>query len=173
MMQKRKRVARWKIVAFGIILAFLASVPIAAMVAAFSGGTYKYALMREVPERGDGAYLQVNDGTRAGVIQLYPWFFRRSDFPADAPVFHPAHVTALIISQRGTDDPANYNLFHLDDGSQVEFDVRTRPTKIFFTPRTPLAPGAYLLDIPKSGMFADRQYYYFRLDMYAQELPVQ
>lgn len=168
-----KRISHWQLIGFGIILALLVSIPLSAFVAVVLGATPKYVLMAAVPVRGDGAYLQVNDGARSGVILLFPWYIRLDEFPADAPIFNPAHITALIISQRGLDNPAKYTLFHLDDNSLVPFDVTTRPTQIIFTPRAPLATGNYLLDMPRSGMFSDRQYLYFRVDETATKLPIE
>lgn len=160
-------------VGFGFVLALFVSLPIIASVTGALNDSPQYVLMQDVPERGDGAYLQVDDGARRGVVKLYPWNFRLDEFPLDAPRFHPAHVRALIISQRGVDDPARYHLFRLDDNAKILFDAETRVTKIFFTPRAPLTDGAYMVDMPKSGLSSDRQYLYFRVDSAAVTLPMR
>jgi hypothetical protein len=158
---------------FGIVLVLLASLPVIAVATGALNDAPQYTLMQQVPERGDGAYLQVDDGTRKGVVKLYAWNFSLNEFPSDAPVFNPAHVSALIVSQRGIDDPTRYNLFRLDDGTAVAMDAETRVTKIVFSLREPLSEGRYLLDMPKSGPSSDRQYLYFRVDAQAAALPVK
>lgn len=158
---------------FGIVLALLLSLPVIAIATGALNDAPQYTLMKEVPERGDGAYLQVDDGARKGVVKLYAWNFPLNDFPDDAPVFNPAHVRALIVSQRGIDDPTRYNLFRLDDSSAIPLDAETRVTKILFSLRAPLTDGRYLLDMPKSGLSSDRQYLYFRVDAQATTLPVK
>ncbi len=158
---------------FGIVLALLISLPVIAIATGALNDSPQYSLMQDVPERGDGAYLRVNDSTRQGVVKLYAWNFRLNEFPPDAPVFNPSHITALIISQRGIDDPARYHLFHLDDGAQIPLDAETRATKIIFTPRASLLNGNYMLDMPKSGLSSDRQSLYFRVDSNATALPVK
>lgn len=173
MMQSPKRISRRMLLGFGFVLALLISLPVIAAATGALNDAPRYTLMQDVPERGDGAYLQVDDGARRGVVKLYAWNFRLNEFPADAPVFNPTHVSALVISQRGIDDPSRYNLFRLDDGSAVPFDVETRVTKILYTLREPLADGSYMLDMPKSGLSSDRQYLYFRVDAGATGLPVE
>lgn len=173
MMLKSKRVSIWAVLGFGIVLTLLLSLPIIAVATGALDDSPQYTLMRQVPERGDGAYLQVNDGARQGVVKLYPWNFPLDSFPGDAPHFSPKHVTALVISQRGIDDATRYQLFNLDDNSVIPFDARTGPTTIIFTPRVPLADGNYMLDMPKSGLSSDRQYLYFRLDSGITTLPVK
>jgi len=173
MMSKPKRVSPWAMLGFGVVLAMLLSLPVIAIATGALDDAPQYTLMREVPERGDGAYLQVDDGTRQGVVKLYPWNFQLDDFPEDAPWFNPKHVTAMIVSQRGIDDPKRYLLFNLDDNSSIPFDTITNPTKIIFTPRVPLVDGNYMIDMPKSGLSSDRQYLYFRLDSGVSTLPVK
>ena len=172
-MLNRNKISRRALLGFGFVLALLASLPIVAIATGALNDVPKYVLMRDVPERGDGAYLQVNDGTRSGVVKLYAWNFRLNEFPQDAPVFHSSHITALIISQRGIDDPARYHLFRLDDNSKILFDTETRATKIIFSPRASLLDGNYMVDMPKSGLSSDRQYLYFRVDSNAMALPVR
>jgi hypothetical protein len=166
-----KRISRRMLVGFGIVLALLLSLPLIAIATGALDDKPKYVLMRAVPERGDGAYLELNDGTRAGVVKLYPWNFRLNDFPADAPAFHPAHVRALIISQRGIDDPARYFLFRLDDNSTIPLHADAGLTKIIFALPASLDPGNYMVDMPKSGLSSDRQYLYFRVDEGVNTLP--
>lgn len=173
MMREKKSVSRWMIFGFGIVLALLISLPIFAFATGAVNDAPKYTLMPDVPERGDGAYLQVKDGTRQGVVKLYAWNFRLNEFPHDAPVFNPSHISALIISQRGIDDSSRYRLFRLDDNSTIPFETTTRATKIIFSPRASLSDGNYMVDMPKSGLSSDRQYLYFRVDSSAQNLPVR
>lgn len=169
---ERKPVSRWALLGFAFVALMLLSLPIVAIATGALNDAPQYTIMREVPERGDGAYLQVNDGTQQGVVKLYPWNFRLNEFPPDAPIFSPAHVTGLVISQRGIDDPGRYHLFHLDDASPVPLDAKTLVTKIFFTFREPLSPGNYMVDMPKSGLSAERQYLYFIIDPNATTLPI-
>lgn len=173
MMREKKNVSRWMIFGFGIVLALLVSLPIIAFATGAVHDAPRYVLMQEVPERGDGAYLQVSDGTRQGVVKLFAWNFRLNEFPQAAPTFNPSHVRALIFSQRGMDDPARYRLFRLDDNTQISFDTTTRATKIIFSPRAPLSNGNYMVDMPKSGLSSDRQYLYFRVDSAVSQLPVR
>ncbi len=172
-MNEPTRISRRMLLGLGIIGALLLSLPLIAIATGALNDVPQYTLMQNVPERGDGAYLQVNDGTRRGVVKLYAWNFSLNEFPLDAPVFNPAHITALIISQRGIDDATRYHLFRLDDDTEIAFDAATRPTQIIFTPRAPLPGGKYMVDMPKSGMSSDRQYLYFRIDPHALSLPVR
>ena len=172
-MSNGKKISRRALFGFGFVLALLLSLPVIAIATGALNDSPKYVLMREVPERGDGAYLQVNDGARSGVVKLYAWNFLLNEFPHDAPVFNPSHIRAFIISQRGIDDAARYHLFRLDDNSKIEMDAETRVTKIIFSPRALLSDGNYMVDMPKSGLSSDRQYLYFRVDSNAQKLPVR
>lgn len=167
------RPSRAMLFGFGIVLALLVSLPLIAIATGALEDSPQYVLMQNVPERGDGAYLQVNDGTRQGVVKLYPWNFQLNAFPDDAPVFNPSHITGLIISQRGIDDATRYHLFHVEDDTEIAFDAETSATKILFTPRATLPDGSYMLDMPKSGLSSDRQYSYFRVDRSAKRLPVK
>lgn len=172
-MVERKHISRRPLIGFGIILALLLSLPIIALATGALSDAPQYVLMQAVPERGDGAYLQVDDGTRHGVVKLYAWNFPLNDIPSDAPSFNPAHVRALIISQRGTDDASRYHLFRSDDDSEIPLDAEASATKIIFAPRTPLTNGNYMVDIPKSGLSSDRQYFYFRVQASVEGLPVR
>lgn len=172
-MQAPRRKFNLMFLGFGFVLALLLSLPLIAMATGMLDDGPKFTSLDNVPERGDGAYLHVNDGTRHGIVKLYAWNFRLNEFPADAPVFNPDDVTALIINQRGIDDPVRYSLFNLADGSAVPFDTKVGATKITFTPREHLRDGNYMIDIPKSGLSSDRQFLYFRIDSGARELPVK
>jgi len=167
------RASRAMLLGFGFVLALLVSLPLIAIATGALDDSPQYVLMQNVPERGDGAYLQVKDGARQGVVKLYPWNFQLNAFPGDAPVFNAAHITALIVSQRGIDDASRYHLFRLDDDTTIALDAETSPTKIRFTPRVPLPDGSYMLDMPKSGLSSDRQYLYFRVDDRVNTLPVR
>jgi hypothetical protein len=169
----RSRPSRAMLFGFGIVLALLVSLPLIAIATGALDDSPQYVLMQNVPERGDGAYLQVNDGARQGVVKLYPWNFQLNAFPDDAPVFNPSHITGLVISQRGIDDPARYHLFDLEEDTPISLDAETSVTKILFTLRTPLQNGSYMLDMPKSGLSSDRQYLYFRVDESVNMLPVK
>lgn len=169
----KKPIPRAPLLGFAFILLMLCSLPVIALATGAVNGSPQYSIMQRVPERGDGAYLQVNDGQRAGVIQLYPWNFTLNEFPSDAPVFNPRHVTGLVISQNGIDNPARYNLFRVDNDSTIPLDPQTTSTKIYFSFRQPLADGRYMLDMPKSGLSADRQYLYFVIDSRAAALPIR
>jgi hypothetical protein len=157
---------------FGFVIAMLLSLPVIAIATGAVGGSPIYTLMREVPERGDGAYLRVDDGVDRGVVKLYPWNFRLMDFPAEAPVFSPSQITGMVISQRGIDTPSKYNLFRLDDDSAILMDPVVGVTKIDFLFREPLPEGNYMLDMPKSGLSSERQYLYFVVSKGVDWLPV-
>jgi hypothetical protein len=172
-MTERKPVSRWTLFGFAVLVLMLVSLPVVAIATGSLNDAPQYTIMRQVPERGDGAYLQVNDGTQQGVVKLYPWNFRLYEFPPDAPIFSPDHITGLVISQRGIDDPNRYHLYHLDDASTVPLDATKLVTKIFFTLRAPLPPGNYMIDMPKSGLSSDRHYLYFIIDPNATNLPIK
>jgi hypothetical protein len=167
----RKRVSPWLLLGFGFVLAMLCSLPVIAIATGAVGSSPIYTLMDDVPERGDGAYVRVDDGVDRGVVKLYAWNFRLNEFPSDAPVFHPGHVTGLAISQRGIDTPSKYNLFRLDDGAAIPMEPKVRVTKIDFSFREPLAEGNYMLNMPKSGLSSDRQYLYFVVSRGVEWLP--
>lgn len=173
MIEPQKKISHWALLGFAFIGLMLLSIPVVAIATGSLNDAPIYTIMREVPERGDGAYLQVDDGTQQGVVKLYPWNFELNDFPQDAPIFSPAHITALIISQRGIDDPKRYHLFRLDDESVIPLDAKMLVTKIIFTLRAPLPAGNYMIDMPKSGLSSDRQYLYFIIDPNATTLPIK
>ena len=168
-----KRTSRWLILGFGIVLTLLISLPLVAIATGALNGSPQYTLMQDVPERGDGAYIRVDDGTREGVVQLYPWNFELNAFPPDAPVFNPAHVNGIVVSQRGIDDPTRYHLFRVDDDTSIPLQTETRPTKITFSLSAPLTDGKYMFDMPKSGLSSDRQYLYFIVNSEAAALPIK
>ncbi len=184
MMQAPKRKPPWLLLGFGLVLAIVLTVPVIAAAMGTLGSGPKYTLLKSVPERDDGAYLQVNDGAQRGVVKLYAWNFRLKEFPADAPVFNPLYISALIISQRDsdapprstllqTDDSTEYKLFWLGDGSLVPLDMETDATKTRLVPRAPLRDGEYMIEMPKSRLSSDRQYLYFRASSWAPALPVK
>ena len=130
-------------------------------------------MLSQLPEHANGAYLAVNDGTRSGLVKLFPWSFPLDDFPEESPTISPNQIQGLFINQKGLDDPTRYQLFHLDDGEQVSLQTRevSFQRQLEMTLRTPLPTGKYVLDIPSGGMFAGREYYYFRVDPAAMSLP--
>jgi hypothetical protein len=85
----------------------------------------------------------------------------------------PYQVEALLISQKGLDNPENYRLFYLDDGAAIplHYEEIAFQRQLRLAPDKPLDAGTYVLDIPAGGMFAGREYYYFRLDPVATDLP--
>jgi hypothetical protein len=175
MMKRIRTISPWAIFGFGVILVLLLSLPVIAIATGALEDTPTFTLMKDVPAEGDGAYLQVNDGKLAGVVQLYPWNFELNEFPLDAPVFNPAHVQAVVFRQPGMDDATRYHVFRFDDGDEIEMPMNAQwsPTKLILTPQAPLIEGQYVIDMPKSGLSSDRQYLYFVLQEKVTTLPVK
>jgi heme/copper-type cytochrome/quinol oxidase subunit 1 len=167
------RIPKGFLVGVGLMLLALLSVPILPLIVGVPEGGSPPPAMSQLPERADGGYLQVGNGTQIGLLKLFAWSYPLEEIPAETPVVNPVHVLSIFIQQKGLDDPSAYYLYHLDDGDLVPLrsEVVSFQKQLRLVPVGSLAPGAYMLDIPTGGMFAGRQYYYFRVDSSATTLP--
>jgi heme/copper-type cytochrome/quinol oxidase subunit 1 len=161
--------------AFGIGLVILAliSIPLVPLMMGIPKDTVQQAMMAELPERANGAYLAVGNGEQSGMLKLFAWSFALDEFPAESPTINPFHLQSLMVKQKGLDRPDNYKLYHMDDGDRIplqteEIDFQRQ---LSLKPAEPLETGNYMLDIPIGGMFAGREYYYFRVDPIVTALP--
>jgi heme/copper-type cytochrome/quinol oxidase subunit 1 len=162
-----RRVPRRLIVGAAAVFLVLFSVPLVPLLAGLPGGTSgEQPLMGELPERANGAYLQVADDERAGLLKLFTWKVVQDDLPSEASAVNPAHFSGILIRQKGLDEPAKYQLFDMDTGLPVELgaEVVEFQHELRLVPAQPLAAGSYFLKTPTGGMFAGQDYYYFRLD---------
>lgn len=163
-------------VGVGIMLVALFSIPLAPLLSGIPTGLPEHKLMEDLPDRANGAYIALSDGTESGVLKLFPWSFPVDDFPAESPVINPAQLQNVTISQKGLDQPKRYFLYRLVDERLIEpIALQARETEfqrqMELSPMEPLAAGEYVLDIPTGGMFAGREYYYFRVDPTVAALP--
>lgn len=154
------------------VLVALFSVPVLPWLIGIPEEAAPQPIMPGVPERGTGAYLEVGDGGTAGLIKLYAWNFLPNQFPAEAPANRPAEARAIVISQKGLDEPDRYQLFHLSDGDPVPLIAQPgpEPGRLVLVPKEPLTIGPYVLAIPIGGMFAGREYYILRIDPTARSV---
>jgi hypothetical protein len=176
---QRRRIPRGLIIGIALVLLALFSVPILPFVlGGIPESTSQPPPMSSLPDRANGAYLQVINGQQSGLLKLYPWSFPLEEVPDEAvPALNPAQVRYLLVNQKGLDDPGRYQLFHLEEEDShpvalqrevVDFQRQLR----LIPEERPLEPGDYLLDIPTGGMFAGREYYYFRVDPTITTLPL-
>ncbi|MCA9956344.1 MAG: hypothetical protein KC434_16565, partial [Anaerolineales bacterium] len=172
----KMRVPKGTAVGIGIIMVALFSIPLAPLLSGIPTGLPEHKLMEDLPDRADGAYLALSDGAEAGVLKLFPWSFPVDEFPVESPVINPAQLQNVTISQKGLDQPQRYFLYRLVDEDLIEpVALQAQETEfqrqMELSPTEPLAAGDYMLDIPTGGMFAGREYYYFRVDPTVAALP--
>lgn len=172
----RVRIPRGPAIGVGLMLLALFSIPLAPLVSGIPSGQPEHKLMSELPDRANGAYLALSDGRQSGILKLFPWSFPIDEFPAESPVVSPDQVQNLTISQKGLDEPQRYLLYRLEDGDSHPVALQSQEIafqrQLSLTPLEPLEPGDYMLDTPIGGMFAGREYYYFRVDPTVTTLPV-
>ncbi len=172
----KMRIPKGTAVGVGIMLLALFSIPLAPLLSGIPTGLPEHKLMEDLPDRANGAYLALSDGTESGVLKLFPWSFPVDDFPAESPIINPAQLQNVTISQKGLDQPKRYFLYRLVDDDLIEpISLQARETEfqrqMELSSTEPLAAGEYMLDIPTGGMFAGREYYYFRVDPTVAALP--
>jgi len=169
----QSRIPRRKLIGISLVMMVLFSIPLIPLGTGISKSLAGQPVLSELPDRANGAYISVSDGARSGLIKLFAWSFPLNDFPQESPSISPNHIQGLFISQKGLDDPTRYHLFHLDDGDQIPLQERevSFQHQLQLIPKERLLTGNYLLDVPSGGMFAGREYYYFRLDPAAINLP--
>jgi heme/copper-type cytochrome/quinol oxidase subunit 1 len=165
--RRGRRVPRGFLLGAGAVLLALLSVPVIPLITGIpSAGDVQQPLMSQLPDRANGAYLEAGDGTQSGLVKLFAWAFPLDELPQESPAIHPSHFQGFIVQQKGLDDPEHYRLYHLQDGDSVPLSstVTSFQTQLRLVPTEPLEEGDYMLDIPSGGMFAGREYYYFRID---------
>ncbi len=169
----RPRIPKGFLIGVGLMLLALLSVPILPLIVGVPEAGAPPPAMSQLPERADGGYLQVGDDTQSGLMKLFAWSYPLEEVPEETLVVNPMHVLSIFIQQKGLDDPSAYHLYHLDDGDLVPLrnEIVSFQKQLRLVPLESLAPGAYMLDIPTGGMFAGRQYYYFRVDPSVTTLP--
>ncbi|MFN2200725.1 MAG: hypothetical protein ACK2UO_05935, partial [Caldilineaceae bacterium] len=179
--RQRPRIPRALVVGTSLVLLVLVSVPLIPMIMGLPDKAGNQLLMTTLSDRADGAYIELDDGSQRGIMKLFVWSFPTDGVPDETPSVSPDFFQSLLISQKGLDEPDRYRLYRIeqdDDGHEdhdvaiqlqsevVEFERRLR-----LTPISHLDAGSYLLDIPIGGMFAGREYYYFRLDPSVSAMP--
>ena len=172
----RRRVSRRLIFGTATVFIFLFSVPVMPWLMGITSGTTLYTLMDKLPSRASGAYLKVDDGQQNGYIKLFTWSFPLEHVPSDLPTLNPAQIQDLVISQRGLDLPDRYQLYHIHGENShlltVNSQVSDSQRELTIRPSDALEAGDYMLSIPVDGMFAGREFYYFRIDPQVTTLPV-
>jgi hypothetical protein len=173
----RVRIPRGLMIGAGLVLLTLFSVPIIPLLVGLPGetGTNVQPVVETLSDRANGAYLNVADEAESGLIKLFAWSFPVDDFPLESPGLNPSQMQGFTIRQKGLDSPESYRLFHLEGDSGHEVLLRATEisfqTELLLQPVEPLDAGNYMLDIPTGGMFAGRDYYYFRIDPAITALP--
>ena len=169
------QIPRWMIVGVGLVLIALFSIPLTPLLGGIPSGSAEQKIMTELPERASGAYLTLSDGQQTGDLKLFPWSFPIDDIPEESPVVSPTQVQGLTIMQKGLDEPQRYHLYHVEDEESHPVPLQAQEIEfqrqLSLLPAEPLEPGDYMLDIPTGGMFAGREYYYFRVDPEVTALP--
>lgn len=160
-------------IGIGFVILALISIPIVPLAMGIPQDTVQQSMMAELPDRANGAYLTISNGDQSGVVKLFPWSFALDEFPTESPSVNPFHLKSFLISQKGLDQSENYKLFHMEDGDRIPLHAEevSFQRQLILTPDEPLERGDYMLDIPIGGMFAGREYYYFRVDPAITSLP--
>lgn len=172
----RRRVPRGVAIGVALIVIFLFSVPVLPFFMGILDGSPQYTLMPNLAERSTGAYLQVDDGQQNGLMKLFAWNFPLESAPDDAPALRADFIQDIVISQRGLGDVESYQLYALHGSTAhlipllAERDESSR--QFVFSPSEALDNGDYMLSIPVDGMFAGREFYYFRISDTVTALPV-
>ena len=164
--RRMRRIPRKLVFGTGFVMLALFSVPVIPLLAGIPDSGRPQAVAAELPERASGAYLQIRDGGTQGLLKLFPWSFPLDELPHESLAVAPSALAGFFIQQKGLDDPEAYRLYHLEDGDAVALTARilSFQKQMALVPNEALEPGTYLLDIPSGGMFAGREYYYFRID---------
>lgn len=170
--RRRRKIPMGTAIGIGLMLMTLFSIPVIPLVMGIPANSSGQPLMSSLPDRAEGAYLYVGDGQQSGLLKLFPWSFPVEDFPPESPAISPAQLLNIVVRQKGLDAPSSYMLYHLDDGDAVRltYQETSFQRELSIVPGM-LAPGNYMLDIPIGGMFAGREYYYFRIDPQVTTLP--
>ncbi|MEZ4680280.1 MAG: hypothetical protein R2932_39280 [Caldilineaceae bacterium] len=163
--KRRPRIPRATLLGVLLLLVALASIPLMPLLMGIPDTVTAQSLMQTLPDRADGAYLALANGTDEGLMKLLPWSFALDEFPDSAPLLNPAHLRGIRIRQKGLDTAERYQLFRLDTEQPVPLtaQVIAFQRELLLEPTAPLPAGDYLLSMPTGGMFAGRQYYYFGL----------
>ena len=171
-----QRISRRVAIGAAIIFVFLFSVPVLPFFMGIVDGTPQYTLIPALHDRSSGAYLDVSDTEQQGLMKLFVWNFPLDEVPANLPVLNPTFVHNIVISQRGLDDVERYQLYHIHGETNHRIELAALQDaggrQLVLTPTETLESGDYMLTIPVDGMFAGREYYYFRLDPFVAALPV-
>jgi heme/copper-type cytochrome/quinol oxidase subunit 1 len=172
--QRKHRIPRKLIFGTGFVMLALFSVPVIPLLGGIPSASSPQPVTAELPERANGAYLQVVDGSTQGLLKLFPWSFPLDEPPEETTAVSPAVLKGFFIQQKGLDDPAAYRLYHLDDGDAITLNAQvvSFQKQMSLVPSETLEPGVYVLDIPTGGMFSGREYYYFRIDPEAVTPPL-
>ena len=164
--RRARRIPRRLMFGTGFVMLALFSGPVIPLVAGIPSSSSPQQLASELPDRANGAYLVIDDGSVQGLLKLFAWSFPLDEPPQDAPAVAPEALAGFFIQQKGLDDPGAYRLYHLEDGDAVALtaQVESFQKQMRLTPLQALEAGTYMLDVPSGGMFAGREYYYFRVD---------
>jgi len=164
--RRTRRIPRRLMFGTGFVMLALFSVPVIPLVAGIPSSSSPQQLAAELPDRANGAYLLIDDGAAQGLLKLFAWSFPLDEPPQEAPAVAPTALAGFFIQQKGLDDPEAYRLYHLEDGDAVTLaaQVESFQKQLRLTPLQALEAGTYMLDVPSGGMFAGREYYYFRVD---------
>lgn len=171
------RIPRGVILGTALVLLALFSIPLIPLIAGIPDAMAAQQMMSDLPDRANGAYLSLGDGTQSGVLKLFPWSIILDEFPPESPTVNPSHLQNLLISQKGLDTPDRYLLYYLEDEDTahlipLEANETVFQRQLVLSPlEQSLPPGNYMLNIPTGGMFAGREYYYFRIDPGIGTLP--
>ena len=171
-----RRVPRGTMIGVGLVLIALFSVPIIPLIVGIPDAVIEQPLMAELADRANGAYLEMSDGADQGMLKLYPWSFPVDEFPESAPAVNPAHLQSIFVTQKGLDDAVQYQLYRVEDDDHADAiplrsEILSFQKELRLTPTEPLDAGNYLITMPTGGMFAGREFYYFRIDPAVTALP--
>ena len=144
-----------------LVLVALASIPLIPAIGGVPAASGAYPVLAEIPPKTTGAYVAVPDG----YVKLFSWTILPEQVPDETPAFAASELAGIVVAQKALDDPGQYRIFSVADGSLVHITRRViepgRRLGLEFA--HPLEPGDYMVDVPIGGMFAGRERFFFRV----------
>ncbi len=141
------------VAAFG----FMALLPVLPFLMGLVGDVQQNVYVSELPPGAVGDFMV----TPKGIMPLYEWYMPLQSAPNDAPVLQTGEAQQVIIFQKQTYPPEDYQLYTLETGERIPWAGSQRTYGQITLTAPLLMPGSYMLVVPTNGMFGGEIYHYF------------
>lgn len=112
--------------------------------------------IRDVAEQLPGTYIQTGSAT----YHVFPRAEQVATFPADSLVAGPDAV--FVVKYRQLADLSAYQVTTFEGAREVAVDRDTTAAKLLrLRPRQPLAPGRYVVRVPRESIYGGDDFVYF------------